>query len=537
MSIGKNIVITALLAMTVWTGCGGLRSGGVSADREEIVISMPDSEYIRNIDTNYYKLWLEEQTGLSVKFNIIRGTLTPDYLRAVFASGYIQSDAFFSIFGSDVPDDFNRILQEFGESGYIIPLNEYVERAEHLKAIFERFPDNDLRAAMTAPDGNIYYMPGYDPSIAQSNAQVMWINQSWLKALKMNLPSTTGELRETLLAFKHNDPNGNGLPDEIPLAGSNNVDSEQCYNFIINSFVYNDPANSRLFVADGTVKFAPVTDEWREALKYLNQLYCDGLLSPLQFELGHLGLTELANNPQDLLGGFASRFANDVIFPSNRDIAQNYLHVSPLAGPDGTRNTTVRTPVPVPAGVITANCQNPEAVFRLFDLMLSEEAFLIGRYGEERVDWIPAGGLDVDFYGKAATVKVINQLWGEVQNKHLSEIGPFFAYPEYANGMTFSANDLDSQYIDARAYRAYEPYRPAAHLGRAQLDNVGSAELQALRSGIDGYTNESIRAFITGESDPFDDQQWEMTLRDYHDLGADRLVAEAQAAYDEKKKE
>ena len=47
------------------------------APRYEIVISMPYSDYIRNTDTNYYKQWLEDQTGLSIKFNIIYESLSP----------------------------------------------------------------------------------------------------------------------------------------------------------------------------------------------------------------------------------------------------------------------------------------------------------------------------------------------------------------------------------------------------------------------------------------------------------------------------
>ncbi|MDR2931960.1 MAG: extracellular solute-binding protein [Oscillospiraceae bacterium] len=503
----------------------GLLPGCAPEAREEIVISMPESDYIRSIDTNYYKLWLEEQTGLSIQFNIIRDIQTPERLRSVFSSG-LQTDAFFSIFGSDAPDGMSRVLQELGEDGYILPLNDYVEESVHLNAIFDHFPAYDLRSAMTSPDGNIYYMPGFDPSISQSNFQVMWINQSWLKALKLSVPGTTDELRETLIAFRDNDPNGNGQRDEIPLAGSKDVASEQCYNFIINAFVYNDPANSRLFVEDGSVKFAPVTAEWREAMQYLNELYSDGLISPFQFELGNVGLEGLANDPENLLGGFTSRFINDVIFPSNREVAHNYVHVAPLVGSDGTHNATVRTPAPTPAGIITSSCDNPEAVFKLFDLMLSEEAFLIGRYGEEGVDWNPAGGLDVDFYGDAATVKVVNQLWGEMQNKHLAELGPFFAYPEYANGVTFSANDLDPHYVDARAYRTYEPFQPT------ELIRYRDEGAEAINS----YTDNNIEAFITGEKDPFDDTAWQTYVDGFDDRGLEQLVQSAQAAYDAQKR-
>ncbi len=89
-------------------------SGCTAGTREVVVISMPYSEYIRNIDTNYYKQWLEQKTGLSIRFNLIQEAYGADYLRSVFASGHVQSDAFFSIFHGGEPDGYNEVLQEFG---------------------------------------------------------------------------------------------------------------------------------------------------------------------------------------------------------------------------------------------------------------------------------------------------------------------------------------------------------------------------------------------------------------------------------------
>jgi putative aldouronate transport system substrate-binding protein len=379
-----------------------------------------------------------------------------------------------------------------------------------------------LRRAITSPDGNIYYMPAFDASRPERNFQVMWLNQSWLKTLKLKLPQTTAELRDVLRAFRDGDPNGNGKPDEIPLSGSFDVPSEQCFNFIINAFVYNDPANSRLFVDNGAVRFAPVTDEWREAMKYLGGLYAEGLISPFQFELGHSGLAALANDPWDILGGFASASITDVIFPGNIDVANSFVHITPLADADGTRRATARTQLPKPGGVITASCENPEMVFKLLDLMMSEEAFVIGRYGEENVDWVPGDFADLDFYGNAATVRVINQLHSRTQNKTLGGYGPFFAYPAYADGATFSVRDVDPQYIDARAYRAYGRYKPEEHIRTLPFN--GARDEQARRQAVDSYTDESIRAFVTGAKDPFDDSDWAAHIAKYQELEIEKLI-------------
>ena len=49
----------------------------------------------------------------------------------------------------------------------------------------------------------------------------MWINKAWLDRVGMEVPQTTEEFKEVLRAFKEQDANGNGDPnDEIPLSGS-----------------------------------------------------------------------------------------------------------------------------------------------------------------------------------------------------------------------------------------------------------------------------------------------------------------------------
>jgi putative aldouronate transport system substrate-binding protein len=516
----KKIILFALPFVILLVAAAVFFIGNTPDNREEIVISIPYNEYIRNIDTNYYKLWLEEQTGLSIKFNIIYEAPSADYLRSMFASGYIESDAFFSMLGGEDFDEWNNLIQEFGEKGYILPLNDYIEQSLYLNVIFDSFTDYDLREVMTSPDGNIYYMPGLDPSVAERHFGVMWLNQTWLKTLNLNVPQTTDDLRDVLYAFRQGNPNGNELRTEIPLAGSYDVLSEQVCNAIINAFVYNNPENSRLFLQNGAVRFAPITDEWREAMKYLNGLYADGLIDP--FSYSHNILTNLANSPWDVLGGFTSQSVTDVLFQNNAELINAFLHIAPLAGPDGTRNATVRTPLPRPAGVITSNCKNPEAVFKLFDLMMSEEAFLIGRYGEENVDWVRADITDTDFYGNRASVRVINHLRNRVQNKNINEIGPFFAYPAYADGVTFLAFDISYEYKNARAYRTYERYKPSEYISTTIFHN--RPEIQHLRRAIDAYTEESIEAFVTGAADPFNDTAWEAHLQKYRTLGIEKFI-------------
>ena len=52
----------------------------------------------------------------------------------------------------------------------------------------------------------------------------IWMNMKWLENLDLEVPTTSEELKDVLTAFATQDPNGNGVKDEIPVL-TNYVDS------------------------------------------------------------------------------------------------------------------------------------------------------------------------------------------------------------------------------------------------------------------------------------------------------------------------
>lgn len=71
------------------------------------------------------------------------------------------------------------------------------------------------------------------------------INVEWLEKLGLDMPTTTEELKEVLIAFKTKDPNGNGKADEIPLSFINKYGAEDLV-FLFASFGLGRTPTTRL---------------------------------------------------------------------------------------------------------------------------------------------------------------------------------------------------------------------------------------------------------------------------------------------------
>jgi putative aldouronate transport system substrate-binding protein len=201
-------------------------------------------------------------------------------------------------------------------------------------------------------------------------------------------------------------------------------------------------------------------------------------------------------------------------------------------GPNATRLTSVYTSLPRPNGVITAACEHPEAVFQLFDRMLSEEACLMGRYGEKGVDWDFAADGDISIYGTPATIRIIKQIWNTPQNKHLAQIGPYVSRPKYSGGVTWDGNTTDGEYMNAQGALLNQQYAPREYITTLIYTPEEEARIAGIRTEIENHVKRNIIAFITGERDIHDDTEWKTYVGEYDALGLPEFLATAQTAWD-----
>lgn len=527
----KKIISLLLCAVCITiSGCGG-KTESAAKDKITVHLVAPRNNYIEDFDSNLYKLWLEEQTGLSLRIKWLPKEDAEKIVKTQLASGEGLPDAYVG-FGS--MDIFNSTaLEEYGREGSLLALDEYINLyGTNLNQLFEELPEYHLKELMASADGKIYFMPGFSSSLITRYRQVMWVNKSWMDNLKLEVPETTEEFRQMLLAFKNNDPNKNGVADEIPLAGTESNYAKQVYDFLFNGFIYNNEKNSRLLLENGSIGFAPVEDEWRDALKYMRGLYDEGLISPLSFTQDDQQLRQMANDTRNILGAFPSPGITMTIMQNEPDILQRYIGIGPLKGPDGVQYASVSIPLPKPNGVITSACKHPEEVFRLFDLMLSEQASLRGRYGVQGEDWDFAQKGDRSIFGTPATIRIINQIWNTPQNKHLMQIVPYASRPNYSGGVTWNGDAADGEYKNAQTVLLYRDYEPKEMVGELIFTPEEEAEIKEIRAEIDAHVRKTTIEYICGTKDIHSDEEWQQTKHEFEQKGLPVFIKAAQRAYD-----
>ena len=257
------LLIATLLIGSVFAG-GGKESAASSADDNKLVVAIQTHSMVSDYDDNYLTKYIEDLTGIDIEFY----ELPP-------AKADVRTNvSLLAASSDDLPDVLltdaltPETILSYGESGVFVPLDDYVDDAELLPN-FNAIPEEDrsvMLETMTMANGHMYSFVRFEPEIWNYTPYRTFINGAWLDKLGLEVPTTTDELKEVLIAFRDNDPNGNGIQDELGVYGYQGKYGQNTIASIMNAFVYyNDQIfNYGLDLApDGETVYAPFTSSSR----------------------------------------------------------------------------------------------------------------------------------------------------------------------------------------------------------------------------------------------------------------------------------
>ncbi len=424
--------------------------------------------------------------------------------------------------GSELPDiirvpNGTTGLAEYSEQGLLINIKEYINETDtpNLWRLFQEQPIYE--AQMTSPDGNIYGLPHAEFDI--NNYVVMWniIRKDWLDKLGLAMPKTIDEFHDVLVAFRDQDPNGNGKKDEVPL-GYQNDQMYGLYSFK-EAFGFNN-TDTWSVSEDGVVAFDLMDEKFLDCLTTLNQWYEEGLLSTTTDGSDSDSLIS-----QDRLGAQTLSSTDNVIGKDDLVRATNpdghYVFIPALTNekyPDNTPTISKRQSFH-DYYAVTVDCENPKLAVQWLDwVYASEESANLRYWGFEGDTYIEENGV------KKFTDKVVNS--GTSAIDVMRDLGAWPNFVGNESGEPFKAM-YEGSYFD----EAYNEFKDIMS-DRVPIAIGTSEEIETYTQkwpDIDTYVKENVVNFITGNR-PL--TEWDTYVATLKEMGIEDVVAVRQAWYD-----
>ena len=501
---------------------------------------------VTDYDDNYMTKLFEERLGIDIEFVYLPASTEDAITKISLWATDPNAELPDVIVGGDL---FDNNAKELGEAGLLLDWTKYRDDP-NLMPTYCALPDDvkaEIDFEMMEVDGAMYDFPQYNYNFWNMCYFRWWINKDWLEKLNLQVPTTTEELKNVLIAFRDQDPNGNGLKDEIPLSGmaGNDTYGNNVVYSILNSFIYFDGfiRNTGLSLeTDGKTVFAPyTTEEWKEGLRYVKDLYDEGLLTSAFFTNTWETLSAQVNAKPNVTGVVCSGSKGLWADRNNPEATYNDMQMigGTMIGPKGLHYSIMNPDVCWSFGAVV-NGPNYELALKFMDYCYSEEMARVTDYGEYGVNWTD----DPEQVAKASNVYVqmgivdqkdlygtkLNEVWDEANNIHWWNAIPAY----YPNEHITKMGQLDENYDWLKAINAanndyeYEYLLPDLKFTADEYDEL--SEAIAL---IPGYVDESLASFITGQKDL--DKDWDSYLKELNNMGLEKLVAASQAAFDRQK--
>ena len=537
-------IFLALVMVLGLCACGqGSSNGGhgLTADgKVKLSIGMPSNANILSLDNNAFTRWIEEKCGVEITFvEYAGGTDVATQISTTIAARQELPDILWGVQMN------TNTISRYGKEGYFVDLSPYYNDKEGKAKVFWERMENELTEAeqdvvirtITDPTtGEIYGAPCVETSLIDKQQFQLWINTKWLDTLGLEKPTNNDDLVKVLKAFKNDDPNGNGQPDEIPLYGSLSGLGGNIVDWLLNLFVYY--REDRPYLVDENGKLSPVfmDDDYREGLKFINKLVKEGLLSPLTFttttqEMKGI-VTPTAGTP--LVGIFAGHLSQ--VCQNGNEIMYDY---EPLQ----TWGYAIRNDLTVsPYTYITESCQNVDKAFEVLMAVWSWEGSMRARYGEYGNNWTDATEGAVSAMGIDATFKLVNDPFGKQNDVLWAKMGPALNIMAEMESAELAAElpewDKKKAQMHAENYALIREVEETRTPEKVMPKLVYSEEDTKAVEKESTNTYERYRKaqndFILSQNgmDPNNDANWDAYIQEMIDFGIEKLTERAQRYYD-----
>lgn len=183
----------------------------------------------------------------------------------------------------NLPDIFlvsdRETLEELVENDLIEDLTEVYKScaSDKIQEMYESYGE-ELLASGTF-DGKLFALP---ETAIDDGPQLLWLRRDWMKQLGLKEPKTLEEAFSVIRAFQENRMGAEDDEDPVGLVCDPGLVGTVSTSYSVDSVFEMFGAYPQQWIknADGEIVYGSLTEETKEALGYLRELYKQGILDP-----------------------------------------------------------------------------------------------------------------------------------------------------------------------------------------------------------------------------------------------------------------
>lgn len=401
----KKFLVTLLAALMIVASLVPMASAEINYDLINLDSNMPVTkepftlkiagQYDSAVEVDFengqnFWQYMNEHSNINIEWTLYANEAWTEQKNILLASGDYP-DIFF------MPFTASEVMEYGMKQGIFLALNEYLDDptlTPNINKVFEIKPE--LKAASTLPDGNIYGFGYFQTDFYETAPGVRTVMiREWAEAAGIDPASivTLDDLYNALVALKASDFNGNGVADEIPWGYYTSNGEVPAWNnlveYIMSAYGHVLSGYTTVDAREGVAAFAPLTEDYKATLEFLNKLWAEGLLDDATFTQTEADYNAKGNNKQY---AFTTHYNPGSCYPPEIGLAQDesktpnavQYYMTPVVDAEG------ETPVArgdyklgVNRCFISSTCENPEVAVRFIDSIFDPYVSLLFRNGPE----------------------------------------------------------------------------------------------------------------------------------------------------------
>lgn len=375
-ALEKIVALGLVAAMTLGcVACGTKEKDETKSDGKTFRIATIRHSDVNPTDFLYEGIMQEiaDKHGVKIVWEVYTASDWGEMKTLLFASPEDLPDAFLG--GLALKDADIQVYKDL-----FVELTDYIEKdMPNLSKILEE--DKEFKSIMLDADGELYSL-GKKLPLRPSVHDEPFINQKWLDNLGLQTPTTYQELETVLQAFKDKDADGDGDPNnEIPYTAFGSLELDARTILAPFGIIVSDSGNYMGMGTDDEPFFMPTSKNYKEAVKWMHNLYAKGLVDSEYFTQD----TSMCNSKIQATGGSQVGLVYGWTADSSAGAnSGEFKKMEVLVGPDGNRYVYYDPTYLDTNGiefVVTQNCQNVDLLLQWVDEFYTDEVTMQTYWG------------------------------------------------------------------------------------------------------------------------------------------------------------